>query len=174
VTAPAAAASLVCTGLCVACLVYLHLAPTGYSPVRNAVSEYGVGAYARWYQAQVTCAGLAAIGLAVALGGPRRVLVLLTVFAVTRLAIAHAPLDTRPIVHWVLAVVAFGAVTIAATNLKPAQHGSPTLGWAMVACAILMGITRRSTQPRRWFGLAERGFYAAMLAWLALVAVRLV
>jgi hypothetical protein len=98
------------------------------------------------------------------------VLVLLTVFAATRLAIAQAPLDTRPIVHWVLAVVAFGAVTIAATNLKPAQH----LGWAMVACAVLMAITRRSTRPQRWFGLAERGFYAGMLAWLVLVAARLV
>ena len=54
-TTALAVASLIFTGGCVACLVYLHLAPTGYSPVRNAVSEYGVGAYARWYRAQAAC-----------------------------------------------------------------------------------------------------------------------
>lgn len=64
----AAALALACTAGCVTCLVYLHLAPTGYSPLRNAVSEYGVGAYAHWYQAQAAAAGLAGL----ALGGPRR------------------------------------------------------------------------------------------------------
>jgi hypothetical protein len=77
VTAALAGASLACTGLCAACLVYLHLAPTGYSPVRNPVSAYGVGAYARWYQAQAACAGVAGALLAGALRGPSDVVLLL-------------------------------------------------------------------------------------------------
>src|SRR5581483_5867402 len=136
--------------------------------------EYGVGAYARWYQAQATAAGLAAVGLAVALGGPRRILVYLAVFAAARLAITQAPLDARPVAHWLLALLAFGAVTVAGVRLTAPEHGAPALGWAMVAFAVLMGLARRNAPLRTWFGLIERGFYVAMLAWLALVAARLV
>ena len=170
----AAAASLVCTGLCVVCLVYLHLAPTGYSPRRNAVSEYGVGPYARWYQAQAACAGAAAALLAAALGGPPRILVLLAVFAAARLAISQAPLDKRRVVHWVLALLAFGSMTAAGIRLATSEHGTPAFGWAMLAFVLLMGVSRRNPELRGSFGLVERGFYAAMLAWLALVAARLV
>ena len=173
-TGAAAAASLVCTGLCIACLAYLHLSPTGYSPLHDAVSAYGVGRYARWYQAQATAAGLAAVALAVALGGPRRVVILLAVFAAGRLAITQAPLDRRRVAHGLLAVLAFGAVAIAGIRLTSAEHGTPSLGWAMAAFVFLMAITRRNPPLRGWFGLIERGFYAAMLAWLALVATRLV
>ena len=132
-THAAAALSLAGTVGCCACLVYLHLAPTGYSPVRDPVSAYGVGQYARWYQAQVTCAAFAAAMLAAALRHPRHVVVLLAVFAAARLAITQFPMDTQRVPHWLLAVVAFG-----------------------------------------FFGLAERAFYVAMLAWLALAAVRLI
>ena len=168
-THAAAALSLVFTGACVACLVYLHLAPTGYSPVRDAVSRYGVGDYARWYQAQAACCGVAALLLAVALRHPRHVVVLLVVFGVARLAITQFPMDSARGAHWLLAVAAFGSLTSAAIRLKAAQHGEPALGWAMLA-ALLAGMALR----RAAFGVAERAFYVAMLAWLALVAARLV
>jgi hypothetical protein len=174
VTVAAAAASLVCTGLCVASLVYLHLDATGYSPLRNAVSQYGVGAYARWYQAQAAAAGLAGVALAIALAGPRRVVASLAVFAAARLAITQAPLDRRRAPHWLLAALAFASVTIAAIRLTAAEHGTPALGWIMVAFVGLMALTRRNPPLRSWFGLIERGFHVAMLAWLALVAARLV
>ncbi|HET8558799.1 MAG TPA: DUF998 domain-containing protein [Gaiellaceae bacterium] len=170
----AAAISLAFTGLCVTCLVYLHLAPTGYSPLRDAVSSYGVGRYAHWYHAQAGAAGVAAVALAFALGGPKRVVVLLAVFAAARLAISQAPLDARPLAHWALAAVAFGSAAIAAVRLTGSEHGIPALGWAMTALVALMALTRRNPPLRRWFGLVERGFYVAMLAWLALVAARLV
>jgi hypothetical protein len=168
VTAALAGASLAFTGLCTACLVYLHLAPTGYSPVRDAVSAYGVGAYARWYQAQATCAGIAGALLAGALGGPRLVVLLFGLFAAARLAITQFPMDTKGAVHWWLAVVAFVSVAGAAVHLKPSDHGTPALGWAMLASLLTARLARRVA-----FGLAERAFYAAMLAWLALVAARL-
>ena len=173
-TGALAAASLVSTGLCVGCLAYLHLEASGYSPLADAVSAYGTGEYAAWYRAQTTCAGIAAALLAGALRHPGHVLALLVVFALARLAITIAPMDTHLVAHWLLAVAAFGSIAAAGIRLKPAQHGLPPLGWAMLACLAATVVARRSPPLRCWFGLAERGFYVAMLAWLALVAARLV
>ena len=185
-TTALAAASLLCTGGCVACLVYLHLAPTGYSPVRNAVSEYGIGAHARWYRAQAACAGAAGLLLAGALAkgvhpAPRRVVALLVVLAVARIAIGWFPTDpigtTEPTrnggIHLLLAVAAFASASWAAIALRHSQHGQPALGWAMAICAIGTGLALRRSPLKPWLGLIERGYYIAMLAWLVLVAVRL-
>jgi Protein of unknown function (DUF998) len=181
-----AVASLVFTGACVTCLVYLHLAPTGYSPLRNAVSEYGVGRYARWYRAQAACAGVAAGLLAGALAtgvspAPFRVDVLLVVFAVARIAIGRYPTDligatrrTRTgAVHVALAIAAFGSASAAGIALKRPEHGQPALGWAMAVCAVGTMLALRRSTLRPFAGLVERGFYVALLAWLVLVAARL-
>jgi hypothetical protein len=181
-----AVASLVFTGGCVACLLYLHLAPTGYSPLRNAVSEYGVGRYARWYRAQAACAGVAAGLLAGALATgvspvPLRVDVLLVVFAVARIAIGRYPTDligatrrTRTgAIHVALAVAAFASASVAGIALKRPEHGQPALGWAMAVCAVGTMLALRRSALRPFAGLIERGFYVAMLAWLVLVAARL-
>ncbi len=175
-----AALALACVGGSVACLVYLHLAPTGYSPARNAVSEYGVGQYARWYGLQAALAGIAAICLAIALGHPRRVVTLLAVLAAARIAIGWFPTDGtaseeptwRGGVHLILALVAFTAASWAAIALRTGNHGEPWLGWLMAALAIGTMLSLR-TSLRPWFGLIERGYYAAMLAWLILVSARL-
>jgi len=170
VTTAAAAASLAFTAGCIGCLVYLHLAPTGYSPVRNAVSEYGIGAYGAWYRAQVRCAGVAAILLAVALRHHTRVVVLLLVLAAARIAISLFPVTHRS--HVLFALVAFTSASWAAIALKRYEHGLPALGWAMAACAVGTSVALHSSL-RPWLGLIERGFYAAMLTWLVLVNVRL-
>ena len=164
-THAAAVISVAFTGGCIACLVYLHVAPTGYSPVRDPVSAYGVGSYARWYQAQTTCAGIAGILLAVALKHPAHVVALLVVFGLARFAITQFPMDRQRVPHWLLAAVAFGTVTSAAIRLHYA------LGWAMLVALVVTGVARRARLG--FFGLAERAFYVAMLAWLVLVAVRL-
>ncbi len=161
-----ATASLVCTGLCVGSLAYLHLAPTGYSPVRDAVSRYGVGTYARWYQAQAAFCGAAGILLAIALRHPADVVVLLVMFGVARLAITRFPMDSKREVHWLLAVVGFGSVAVAASLLKPQFHGIPELGWVMFFTLLFLGRVFRLTA---YFGLAERVFYVAMLTWLVLI-----
>ena len=187
-TAVLAIASLVFTGGCVASLVYLHVTPTGYSPLRNAVSEYGVGAYADWYRLQAACAGTAAIFLAGALAkgvhpAPRTAISLLLVFAVARIAIGNFATDligaterTRNgAIHVLLAVAAFGSASWAAVVLRHTQHGQPALGWIMGICAVgTMLALRRVPGLRPYAGLLERGFYVALLAWLVLVAVRLI
>lgn len=177
----AAALALACAVGCVGCLVYLHLVPTGYSPLRNAVSEYGVGRYAGWYRAQTTATAFAAIALAVALGGPGEVLVLLSVLAAARLLIGWFPTDTIQVgerttrggVHALLAVLAFTTATWAAVALRPAHHGLPALGWAMAACALGTALFLRNRRLRPYFGLIERGYYAAMLTWLIVISARL-
>jgi hypothetical protein len=81
-------AVLVLTGLSVglASLVALHFLPTGMSPLRNAVSQYGITAYRTGYQAQTIAYALAGAGAAFGVGalpGPVGVVVICcAVFAV--------------------------------------------------------------------------------------------
>lgn len=165
-----AAGALAFTAGCFACLAYLHVArPAGYSPVRDTVSAYGLTEEAAWYRAQVRCAAAAAVLLAVALGHPHRVVVLLCVFAAARAAISFFPIRSGE--HLLLALAAFVSVAGAATALKRPEHGLPALGWAMAALLVAFVVVRRS--GLQWGGAVERGFYAAMLAWFFLVSVRL-
>ncbi len=39
-------------------LIMLHLLPTGYNPVRDAVSDYGVGRYRGWFWLQAVAGGV--------------------------------------------------------------------------------------------------------------------
>lgn len=179
-TATAAALSLVFTAACVACLAYLHLAPTGYSPLRNAVSEYGVGPYARWYRLQAACAGVAAGLLALAIRHDRRIAVLLVVFMLARLAITRFPTDligaterTRTGgVHVLLAAAAFVSICWAASKLPRTDGGRPVLGYVATVGLVGTWLALR-TGLRPVVGLLERLFYVGMLAWLTVVAVGL-
>ena len=114
----------------VASLVYLHLVPSGLSPLHNAVSQYGISAYRGGYRATTISFGVAGAALAVGVAavdpGTRMgaVVALLVVFAIARLVISWAPMDvpgsrvTRTgMLHWLLAVAAFGSLTAAAFNL---------------------------------------------------------
>ena len=59
----AALATLVQAGA----LITLHLLPTGYSPVRDAVSDYGVGRYRGWFWLQAVAGGVGCLTLGIAL-----------------------------------------------------------------------------------------------------------
>jgi hypothetical protein len=48
------------TVLQAAALIVLHFLPTGYNPVRDAVSDYGVGPYRGWFWLQAVAGGSAA------------------------------------------------------------------------------------------------------------------
>lgn len=189
-----AAGSLFASAACLAVLVWLHLLPTGYRPIRNAVSDYGVGRSAPLYRAQTSACAVSALLLAAALSAgadpaPTLVIVLLVVFAAARIAIPWFPTDldrAQPTrtgrIHVLLAGLAFGSIAWAAASLPdrvdwPGVHGTlVALGWAVVVLAVACGLCmsralHRATEP--FFGLVERLFYAAMLAWLAVVAAQL-
>jgi uncharacterized protein DUF998 len=72
--------------------------PTKYDPVRDAISDYGVGDYRRYFWAQLAAGALACICIAVALTGlhpyvPTLVVVLLLANAAARLLMPAFPTD---------------------------------------------------------------------------------
>ena len=68
-------------------LTYLHLAPTGLSPLRSAVSQFGITKYRAGYRAATLGLAVAGLGAAIGLdksvheGGVGVVVALLVVFA---------------------------------------------------------------------------------------------
>lgn len=196
----AGSVSLVALAAVVASLGYLHLAPSGLSPVRNAVSQYGITRFRSGYRAATIAFGLSALALALAIGeGGRRsggtgtVVALLVVFALARLSISWFPMDSPGSQrtetgrrHGLLAMAAFASATAAAFALGRSWSGvasgrfgsfagvSSGLGAAMLASLFAMAMARSSPGLRERFGLVERCFYLVAIAWFAFVAVVLV
>jgi Protein of unknown function (DUF998) len=194
------AAGVVClaaTAVGVGAIVVLHLLPTGLSPMRNAVSQYGITRYRLGYRIQTISLGVAgaaaAVGIAEAAPGRGRlVLVLLGVFAVARLAISWFPMDapgSEPTsdgrAHGLLAIATFLAIIVAAARLPQLVHtiggwhgvatASVVIAWAMVASMVAMIASRRTAgSGSGYFGMAERVLYVAIVVWLIAVGIALV
>src|ERR1700684_2951149 len=84
--------SLLALAVVVASLAYLHIEPTGLSPVRNAVSQYGITPFRSGYRVATIAFAIAGVALAVGIDratGSRSsaVVVLLAIFAAARAAI---------------------------------------------------------------------------------------
>lgn len=112
-------------------------------------------------------------------------------FAISRLAIAGFATDlpgaertSTGIIHNLLAATAFGSIAIAASRLGGGLADSPSwvfagswFGWlgALVAItAVALAVAWLAPCIlRTYFGLVERCWYAAMLAWLLATAVGL-
>jgi Protein of unknown function (DUF998) len=186
--------ALVALAAVVASLTYLHLEPTGLSPVHNAVSQYGISDFKVGYRAATIAFAVAGLALATGLHrelsghGAKLVVLLLVLFALARAAISWFPMDapgadrtSTGSMHGVLAIVAFGGATVAAFKLGSVLSNSvhwhslgPVsvgLGWAMIACLLGMMLARSLPWARARFGAIERGFYAAAIGWFAVFAV---
>ena len=189
-TEAAGIAGLVFLVIAMAALVVLHVAPTGLSPMRDAVSHYGISEYRSGYRVATIALGLTGACLVVGLGetisgsGSSLVLILLAVFAVARLIISWFPMDAPGAqrtetgrVHGIIAIVTFTAITAAALRLGAVLsrmalwHSlapvTTILGVVMVICIIGMVLCRSSEAMRERFGLIERGLYVAILGWCA-------
>ena len=174
------ASSLACLGS----VVSLHFLPTGYDPIRNAVSDYGVGRYRIWHRVAVV--SLAAAGFATAIASlgtikpePASIVAFLCVFATARVLIPLFPTDiegkprTRTgRVHWVLAITAFASLAVAAGFFKGTSIDD-VVGWIVVATAVLMILFLCVPRLRRIFGLVERLFYFSMICWFIIIGVEL-
>lgn len=171
--------------VCLASLVLLHFLPTGYDPIRNAVSDYGVGRYRICHRVMAVSLAAAGIASAIAYSGtirpePSSVIVFISVFAVARLIIPLFPTDiegqphTRTgRIHWVLAIVAFGSLALAAGFF----NGTPlddTVGRVVYSTAIFMILVLCVPRLRRILGFAERLFYFSMICWFLVTGVELV
>ncbi len=191
-TAAAGVIALLALAVTVASLGWLHLEPTGLSPVRNAVSQYGITPFRAGYRVATIAFGAAgvalAFGLGTALGGQGRVVAILLVdFALARAAISWFPMDlpgaTRTSTgqaHGLLALGAFAGVTLAAFRLASVlSHSgrwhalapvSVALGGAMAVFLLALPLSRGVPAVRARFGAIERGFYLSAIAWFAVFA----
>jgi hypothetical protein len=189
----AGAISLAALAAVVASLGYLHLAPTGLSPIRNPVSQYGITAMRSGYRVATLAFAVAGAALAVGIDrgvGSRAsaVLALLAVFAAARAAISWFPMDAPGApatatghVHRLLATAAFGGATAAAFRLASLLgrgtrwHSlapvSYALGALMAACLAGLLLGRSYPALRERFGLVERGFYVSAIAWFAVFGI---
>jgi hypothetical protein len=177
-------------------LIALHLLPTGYDPIRDAVSDYGVGPYRGWFWLQAVAGGVGCLALAVALAKlhpftPTQAVVALIATAVARFLIPFFATDQggsrfqtlHGTVHMILAVIAFGGMVWAATGLwstlthYPAWHGAESpltiIPWIMLGsvCAVVLAI--RGPRLKPLFGEFERLFYLSSITWVLIVAIDL-
>jgi hypothetical protein len=201
-SAPWAVLMLAATVVALAALAALHVLPTGLSPLRNAVSHYGITRFRLGYRVLTVSMGVAGLAAAVAVGatmppGFRRgaVIVLLAAFGVARLVISWFPMDVPGVersrtgaIHGLLAVLTFVSAGLAAAELgRLLRHadGAGTLavtgfadivvviGWVLVVAIVATMVTVRAPDLRRWFGVAERGIYVGMFALLISIGVEL-
>jgi hypothetical protein len=161
----------------VGALVVLHLVPSDLSPLRNAVSQYGISRYRLGYWVQTHGYALAGFGAAIgisALSGHNTVEVALCVtFGISRALINWFPMDepgTEPTMtgrrHGLLAFIAFGSVFVATLRFSSVVNdavGPTSLKSASAVVAILMLVSFFAMGANRrggggYFGLAERGF----------------
>jgi hypothetical protein len=188
--------ALIAASAQLAILVTLHVLPTKYDPVRDAISDYGVGDYRRYFWAQLVAGALACICIAFALAGLHpyvpTLVVLLAANAATRLLMPAFPTDqsgnrfetVKGTIHMVLAVVAFGAVAAAATDLGglfshyPAWHSAKsllvTLGWVVLAGAVACALGLVGPRLKPVFGLIERFFTLCVIVWIYLISIELI
>jgi hypothetical protein len=177
-----ALAALVCLIAGALLLVRLHVAPTGLSPIRDAVSDYGTTPWHVRYRAMAVALGASAGLLALALADrtDARHLLWLWVFAACRIAIAGFMTDRDPPpftrtgrVHYALAAAAFASIALATTTID--WTGDPgalgPIGIAVAVAAVATLLTRIAVPAV--FGLAERLLYVATIAWLAVAAISL-
>ncbi len=174
-------------------VVALHFLPTGYSPLTEAVSDYGVGAYAAWMDAAFLGLGVGTVALAFALTrlvpsfGPGRIgVVLLGAAGVCIFGTGFFPTDlegspaaTMGIVHSLLSGVAFFALIFGSflvsrsfrrvDVLSPFYRSSLVLSIAIVV-AFLTALPFGSLFG--YLGVGERIFILTFYAWLLLTALR--
>lgn len=117
----------------IAVVAALHVLPTGYNPVHNAVSDYGVGRYAPLFRVSLWAGSIAVaalpIGLSLGVGVPPLAtsdVVFLGLVAVSRVGESLFPttvegerLNRTGALHYVFAIVTFGFTYTAISGLTP-------------------------------------------------------
>jgi Protein of unknown function (DUF998) len=201
VGAVAGVVTLVALVVALVALVVLHVLPTGLSPRKNPVSQYGITRYRMGYRVQTIAFGIAGIAAAIGLAGSGSagfgdvahlgpVVALLLLFAVARLVISWFPMDEpgvgrtqRGRMHGLLAIITFVAITLAAARFgtvlgragerASVAAASQAIGWTLVGSIVAMMIVGRAEQSRSYFGAVERLFYLATAAWFVVLGVAL-
>ena len=111
-------------------LLALHFLPTGYDPIRDAVSDYAIGRYRAGFWVFATAGGVSGLALAIALSSsnpskPTLAIAMLLLSAVARFLIPLFPTDqegsrfqsVKGTIHMVLAITVFASIAVAASSL---------------------------------------------------------
>jgi hypothetical protein len=179
----------------VALLVWLHLRRTGYSPIRHAVSDYGVGPTRRTFAVYGWLGSAGALALAATLWAadtlpvPAWLLGVLVAMVVARVGVFLLPTDLEGqrltatgLLHYLFAVLSFAAAYVAVRNLTPIFSHAP--GWEPVR-GVLDGLAWAATPAlvancvtmlkplRRVFGICERFFLGVVALWFLTVSATL-
>ncbi|MCW2525331.1 MAG: hypothetical protein JWM76_191 [Pseudonocardiales bacterium] len=196
ITRSLAAASLAATAGYLVLLAVLHALPTGYSPVRHAVSDYGVGRYRGLFTVALGVSSIAVLTLAFALIRgfgtpplPTRDLGYLLLIPLARIAMTLFPTDLEGrrvsrtgLLHYGFAIAAFTLTYLAISGLTPALRATDLsawtrgpLGWTewTVGPALALLVATMLRPLRRIFGLFERIFLLTSNLWFALAALLL-
>jgi hypothetical protein len=174
----------------------LHFLPTGYNPIRNAVSDYGVGKYSPLFRVALWSSSVGvltlAIALAVGVGAPplvSRYLLYMGLITVARIAMSLFPTDLEGkgltfigILHYAFAIAAFTLTYMTISNLTPelvmlspwTMVQQPlTFVAGLVEPALIMVVVTMFRPLRRIFGLFERIFLLSTNVWFLLVTILL-
>ena len=196
-TATLAFASLAATVAYLAILAILHALPTGYNPVRHAVSDYGVGRYQSLFSGALYVSSVGVLTLAFALVSgvgtpplPTRDLTYLLLIPLARIGMTIFPtslegqrISRAGLLHYVFAIAAFTLTYLAISGLTPPLRAldpsgwtNAPLGWAawLVGPALALVVVTMVRPLRRVFGLFERIFLLTTNVWFALVAALLI
>jgi hypothetical protein len=189
----AAGAMAISTGA----LLLLHLLPTGYNPIRDAVSDYAIGRYHALFWTFTTAGAISGLALAIALARshppkPTLTVAMLLLSAAARVLIPAFPTDQsgsrfqtpKGTIHMVLAVAIFASIAVAASNLgdtlgnEPAWHSvhglvAGWLPWVITATATATGLAIVGPRLKRIFGLIERSYYLSSITWFFVVSIEL-
>jgi Protein of unknown function (DUF998) len=192
-TASLAAVSLASTVAYVAIMAGLHALPTGYNPIRHAVSDYGVGRYTRLFTVAlyVSSVGVIALAFAVLRGIgtpplPARDIGYLLVIPLARIGMTLFPtslegqrVSRTGLLHYVCAVAAFTFTYLAISGMTPALRALDGAAWArgplgwtewIIGPALALVVVTMLAPLRRVFGLFERVFLLSTNVWFALAA----
>jgi hypothetical protein len=178
-------------------LAALHVLPSGYDPIRHAVSDYAIGPYGNLFRIGLWVSSVGVLALAFALiagvGSPplaTRDLVFLILIPAARVGMTLLPTDLegKPLsrtglAHYVLAILAFtltylviSDTTSVLRSLNPAVWLGSSLKWSAAAVApeLFVVVITMFRPLRRVFGVFERAFLLTTNIWFGLVAVLLI
>lgn len=167
-------------------LLAFHVLNRQYSPVSNAVSDYGVGPTARLFQIYVTVGTFAALGLAWVVWHARPALPSAVTYTLLAMAAARVGVGVFPTdlpgtpktltgrLHLLAAVLTFTFAYMTIAKATPLLQGTSTLlGPLHIAAMVgLAAVVITLVGPLRpVFGLAERLFLFATAIWFLVASL---
>ncbi|MFJ2828005.1 DUF998 domain-containing protein [Streptomyces sp. NPDC087263] len=176
--------------------VALHVLPTGYHPVRHAVSDYAVGRYGSLFRLGLLVSSLGvaflAVGLTLEPGAPPLAvsqLVFLYLVPLMRLGMALFPTDLEGEkltntgrLHYLFAIAAFAftyaAISGMTSRLEPlapwqSAHGLLSTLREIALVSLVLLVVTLLPRLRKIFGLFERVFLVSANLWLISVGILL-